>query len=46
MLDAGGGVTRLVWTADVLPDAIAPYIAERMDAGLKAAKDVLGRVPA
>ena len=44
--DAGGGRSRLVWTADVLPDDIGPYLAGRMEEGLKAAKDVLGRVPA
>ena len=42
----GGGRTRLTWTADVLPDEVAPYLAGRMDAGLAAAKDTLGRVPA
>ena len=44
--DAGAGKSRLTWIADVLPDAVAPYIAERMDAGLAAAKETLGRVPA
>lgn len=46
VIETGGGETRLVWTADVLPDAVAAYLAERMEAGLAAAKDVLGRVPA
>jgi carbon monoxide dehydrogenase subunit G len=46
VLDEGAGRSRLIWTADVLPDAIAPYIAERMDAGLAVAKETLGRVPA
>jgi uncharacterized protein YndB with AHSA1/START domain len=46
VLDEAGGRSRLVWTADVLPDEIAPFIAGRMDEGLKTAKDVLGRVPA
>jgi carbon monoxide dehydrogenase subunit G len=44
--EEGPGRSRLVWIADVLPDEIAAYIAGRMDEGLKAAKDVLGRVPA
>ena len=44
--EAGGGQSRLTWIADVLPDAIGPYLAERMDAGLAVAKETLGRVPA
>ncbi|MFC3067626.1 SRPBCC family protein [Phenylobacterium soli] len=46
VLDETGGKSRLVWTADVLPDAVADYLAGRMEAGLTAAQDVLGRVPA
>jgi carbon monoxide dehydrogenase subunit G len=46
VVDDGPGRSRLIWTADVLPDEMAPYIAGRMDEGLKVAKDVLGRVPA
>lgn len=46
VLEAGGGRSRLVWTADVLPDEMAPYIAGRMEAGLAVAGPVLGRVPA
>lgn len=46
VLDEGGGRSRLVWIADVLPDERAPYIAGRMDAGLEAARKTLGRVPA
>ena len=46
VLDEGGGKSRLVWTADVLPDAFATYLAERMDAGLVVAGQTLGRVPA
>ncbi|MGZ3376955.1 MAG: SRPBCC family protein, partial [Phenylobacterium sp.] len=42
----GAGKCRLTWTADVLPDAFAAYLSERMDAGLVAAKRTLGRVPA
>jgi hypothetical protein len=44
--DDGPGKSRLSWTADVLPDAIASYLSERMDVGLVAAKATLGRVPA
>jgi carbon monoxide dehydrogenase subunit G len=44
--DLGGGRSRLVWTADVLPDAVAPTVAGMMDEGLKVAKETLGRVPA
>jgi carbon monoxide dehydrogenase subunit G len=46
VVGAGDGKSRLIWTADVLPDAMGPYIAERMDAGLAAAQHTLGRVPA
>lgn len=46
VFDAGRGRARLVWTADVLPDEMAGYIASRMEAGLAAAAPVLGRVPA
>jgi carbon monoxide dehydrogenase subunit G len=42
----GPGKSRLTWIADVLPDAFGGYLAERMEAGLAAAKDVVGRVPA
>ncbi|HEX4098869.1 MAG TPA: SRPBCC family protein [Caulobacteraceae bacterium] len=42
----GAGKSRLTWIADILPDAFAGYLSERMDAGLAAAKKTLGRVPA
>jgi hypothetical protein len=42
----GAGKCRLTWTADVLPDDVAPTVAGMMEAGLQAAKPVLGRVPA
>lgn len=45
VFDAGAGKARLVWTVDLLPDEIAPYMESRLEAGLAAAKDVLGRVP-
>ena len=44
--DAGFDKSRLTWTVDVLPDAMAGYLSERMDAGLAVAKETLGRVPA
>ena len=46
VLDEGDGRSRLIWTADVLPDAMGAYLSERMDAGLVSAKTTLGRVPA
>ncbi|MGH6963526.1 MAG: SRPBCC family protein [Phenylobacterium sp.] len=46
VIDEGGGKSRLIWTADVLPDAMGPYLSERMDAGLVSARATLGRVPA
>jgi carbon monoxide dehydrogenase subunit G len=44
--DLGGGRCRLTWTADLLPDAMAPTVAGMMEQGLKVAQGVLGRVPA
>jgi len=44
--DLGAGRCRLTWTADVLPDAIAPTVAGMMEQGLKVAQGTLGRVPA
>jgi carbon monoxide dehydrogenase subunit G len=46
VVDAGAGQSRLIWTADVLPDAMGAYLSERMDAGLVSAGATLGRVPA
>jgi hypothetical protein len=46
VFDAGEGRSRLVWTADVLPDALGPYLSERMDMGLKVAAATLGGVTA
>jgi carbon monoxide dehydrogenase subunit G len=43
--DLGDGRSRLVWTADVLPDEVAPVVAGMMEQGLKAAQPVVGRVP-
>ena len=36
VLDAAGGGSRLVWTVDLLPDALAPAVDGMMDAGAKA----------
>lgn len=44
--DLGGGRSRLTWTADLLPDAMAPTVAGMMEQGLQAAQGTLGRVPA
>jgi carbon monoxide dehydrogenase subunit G len=44
--DAGGGKSRLTWTADLLPDEAAPTISGMMDQGMAVAKETLGRVPA
>jgi len=46
VLDEGGGKSRLVWTADVLPDEVAPFVSGMMQQGLEVAKKTLGRVPA
>ncbi|WP_296595899.1 SRPBCC family protein [Phenylobacterium sp.] len=44
--DRGGGKSRLIWTADVLPDEVAPTLAGMMEAGIAVAKETLDRVPA
>jgi len=44
--DEGDGRSRLVWTADVLPDGVAPMVAGMMEQGLKAAAPAVGRIPA
>lgn len=44
--DLGDGRCTLTWTADVLPDEVAPFLAGMMEQGLAVAKDTLGRVPA
>lgn len=44
--DLGGGKSRLDWHADVLPEAVADRVAGMMEAGLKVAQGVLGRVAA
>ena len=44
--DEGDGRSRLVWTADVLPDGVAPMVAGMMEQGLEAAAPAVGRIPA
>ena len=44
--DLGQGRSRLTWTADVLPDEVAPFLAGRMEEGIAVAGRTLGRVPA
>ena len=44
--DDGTGRTRFTWTVDVLPDEVAPRIAEMMGAGLTSVKATLEGVPA
>ena len=39
----GDGRTRFVWTADVLPNEIAPYMDAQMDLGVSAMQKALGR---
>jgi hypothetical protein len=38
---ADGTACRFIWTTDVLPDEIAPYISSQMDAGVAAMKSAL-----
>jgi carbon monoxide dehydrogenase subunit G len=41
VLPAAAGRTRFVWTVDVLPDAIAPAIAQMMEQGSQAMRSAL-----
>ena len=43
VFDEGDGRTRFVWTADVLPNEIAPYMDAQMDLGVLAMQKALGR---
>ena len=43
VFDAADGRTRFVWTADVLPNEIAPYMDAQMDLGVQAMQKALGR---
>jgi hypothetical protein len=35
---------RVIWTTDVLPHEIAPYIEQQMELGARAMQDTLGRL--
>jgi carbon monoxide dehydrogenase subunit G len=39
--EAGPGRSRFVWTVDVLPDALAPAIAQMMEQGCQAMRSAL-----
>jgi carbon monoxide dehydrogenase subunit G len=43
VLAEGEGRCRVVWTADLLPAEIAPYIDAQMDLGVSAMKSTLSR---
>jgi hypothetical protein len=43
IVDDGAGHTRFIWTVDVLPNEIAPYIGAQMDLGMVAMKATLER---
>ena len=44
--DLGQGRSRLTWTADVLPDEVAPTVAGMMEQGIAVAKTTLDRIAA
>ena len=41
IIDEGAGRSRFIWTVDVLPNEIAPYISAQMDIGMLAMKATL-----
>jgi hypothetical protein len=41
VLDEAGGRSRVVWTADLLPEALREPIAQRMAAGVQAMRAAL-----
>ncbi|MDZ4368135.1 MAG: SRPBCC family protein [Afipia sp.] len=41
IVDDGAGRSRFIWTVDVLPNEIAPYISAQMDLGMIAMKATL-----
>lgn len=43
IVDDGANGSKFIWTVDVLPNAIAPYIAAQMDLGITAMKTALER---
>lgn len=47
VMDGADGNSRLVWTVDVLPNEVAPYIGSQMDLGAKAMQSALaGKIAA
>ncbi|MDP3803263.1 hypothetical protein [Brevundimonas sp.] len=46
MFSEGEGRCRLVWTADLLPDAMAPVVREMMGAGADVLKATVEKPPA
>jgi hypothetical protein len=46
ILDDGEGRSKFVWTVDVLPNEIAPYISAQMDLGIVAMKTHLTKAKA
>jgi hypothetical protein len=43
VFDNDSGGTRFIWTIDVLPNELAPYISEQMDFGVAAMQKALAR---
>jgi hypothetical protein len=43
VFDDGRGGTRFVWTTDVLPNEVAPYMSGQMDLGVAAMQKALAR---
>lgn len=46
IIDDGEGRSKFVWTVDVLPNEIAPYISAQMDLGIAAMKKRLTKASA
>jgi hypothetical protein len=44
VIDLGSGMTRVVWTSDFLPEALAPQMRAAMAAGAKAMQAALDRL--
>ena len=43
VFDSGNGGTRFVWTVDVLPNEVVPYMSGQMDLGVAAMQEALAR---
>ncbi|HTT96518.1 MAG TPA: SRPBCC family protein [Rhizomicrobium sp.] len=41
-VSADGAASRFIWTVDVLPNELAPYISAQMDAGVAAMRNAFG----